>query len=133
MHMPFLIGVVLSFGVAVLARRSGMDRDRAFYSTVVMVVASYYVLFAAIGASNSVVFMESIVMAGFVSAAVWGFKSSPWIVVMALAGHGIFDALHGQVITNPGVPPWWPAFCGAYDVGAAGCLAWFLRSSPEHR
>jgi hypothetical protein len=32
------------------------------------------------------------------------------------------------VIDNPGVPPWWPAFCGAYDVAAAVYLAWLLRS-----
>ena len=58
-------------------------------------------------------------MAGFSAVAVLGFKSNPWVVVLALAGHGIFDAFHGQVITNPGMPPWWPSFCGAYDVGAA--------------
>jgi hypothetical protein len=33
------------------------------------------------------------------------------------------------VIVNTGMPPWWPAFCGAYDVGAAAALAWFLGAS----
>ena len=127
MQMPFFVGIVLSLTVAVLMRRIGFDRDRAFYPTVVIVVASYYVLFAAIGGSVSVLVTESIVMAGFSAVAVIGFKSSPWIVVMALAGHGLFDAFHGQVIVNPGMPSWWPAFCGAYDVGAAVGLAWFLR------
>jgi hypothetical protein len=56
-----------------------------------------------------------------------GFKSSAWIVVVALAGHGVFDAFHGYVIENAGVPPWWPAWCLAYDVGAAAGLAWLLR------
>jgi hypothetical protein len=55
------------------------------------------------------------------------FKSSAWIVVVALAGHGVFDALHGHVIENAGVPAWWPAWCLAYDVGAAAGLAWLLR------
>ena len=46
--MPYAIGVVLSLGVAVLARGIGFDRDRAFYPTVLIVIASYYVLFAAL-------------------------------------------------------------------------------------
>jgi hypothetical protein len=68
-----------------------------------------------------------IVMMGFVIAAVVGFKSSSWIVVVALIGHGVLDGFHGRVVDNPGVPPWWPAFCLAYDVGAGGCLAWLSR------
>ena len=45
--MPFVIGIVLALGVAALARFAGLDRDRAFYPTVLIVVASYSVLFAA--------------------------------------------------------------------------------------
>src|SRR5687767_6755212 len=127
MLMPFVIGIVLSVGVAVFARSVGFDRDRAFYPTVMIVIASYYVLFAAMSGSVQTVFVESLVMSGFAIAAVVGFKSSAWIVVGALAGHGVFDAVHGHVIENAGVPPWWPAWCFAYDVGAAAGLAWLLR------
>jgi hypothetical protein len=105
----------------------GFDRDRAFYPTVVIVVASYYVLFAAMSGSVQAVVIESVVMTLFVAAAVAGFKSSAWIVVAALAGHGVFDAVHGDLIENAGVPAWWPAWCLAYDVGAAAGLAWLLR------
>jgi hypothetical protein len=92
-----------------------------------IVIASYYVLFAAMSGSVHTVLLESIVMTGFAIAAVIGFKSNAWIVVGALAGHGVFDALHGQVIENPGVPVWWPAFCLAYDLGAAASLAWLVK------
>jgi hypothetical protein len=127
MYLPYVVGTVLSIGVAVFARRVGLDRERAFYATVVLVVASYYVLFAAMSGAVSTVLMESIVMMGFCVVAVVGFKSSSWLLVVALAGHGIFDAFHGRVISNAGMPHWWPAFCGAYDVGAAAALAWYLR------
>jgi hypothetical protein len=43
--MPYLVWIVLSLGVALFARRVGLDRDRAFYPTVLIVIASYYVLF----------------------------------------------------------------------------------------
>ena len=88
-----------------------------------IVIASYYVLFAAMSDSIHTVLLESVVMTMFAIAAVVGFKSSAWVVVAALAGHGVFDALHGYVLENSGMPIWWPAFCLAFDLGAAGGLA----------
>ena len=131
--MPYVIGIVASAGVAVFARYVGFDRDRAFYPTVVIVVALYYVLFAVMSGSVQTVVLECAVMLLFAIAAVVGFKSNAWIVVAALAGHGIFDAVHGYIIENAGVPAWWPAWCLAYDVGAAAWLAWLLRrgTRPE--
>ncbi len=125
--MPYVIGIVFSAGVAVFARCVGFDRDRAFYPTVTIVIALYYVLFAVMSGSVQTVLLESIVMSVFAVAAVVGFKSSAWIVVAALAGHGVFDAVHGHLIENAGVPAWWPAWCLAYDVGAAAGLGWLLR------
>jgi hypothetical protein len=122
--LPYVVGVVLSIGVALFARFVGFDRDRAFYPTVLIVIASYYVLFAVISGSVETVIVESVIMALFAVAAVAGFKTSAWIVVAALAAHGIQDAVHSHIVANAGVPAWWPAWCLAYDVGAAGALAW---------
>ena len=129
--MPYVIGIVLSVSVALFARWVGFDRDRAFYPTVLVVVALYYVLFAAMSESLHTLLLESAVMAVFVMAAVAGFKSSAWIVVAGLAGHGIFDAIHGKLVENLGMPVWWPAFCLAYDLGAAGSLAWLIKRQPR--
>ena len=125
--MPYVIGIVASAGVAVFARSVGFDRDRAFYPTVTIVIALYYVLFAVMSGSVQTVLLEFVVMSLFAIAAVVGFKSSAWIVVAALAGHGVFDAIHGYIIENAGVPTWWPAWCLSYDVGAAASLGWLLR------
>jgi hypothetical protein len=128
--MPYVVGILLSLGVALFARRVGFDRDRAFYPTVLIVIASYYVLFAPMSESVHTVLLESLVMTGFSIAAVVGFKSSAWIVVGGLAGHGVFDAFHGAILQNSGVPTWWPAFCLAYDFGAASRLAWVIKRGP---
>jgi hypothetical protein len=128
--MPYVVGIVLSLSVAVFAKRVGFDRDRAFYPTVLIVIASTYILFAAMSGSVRTVLLESTVMAAFTIAAVAGYKSSPWLVVGGLAGHGVFDALHGYVLENAGVPLWWPAFCLAYDLGAGAGLAWILTRRP---
>jgi hypothetical protein len=124
--LPYVVGIVLSIGVALFARRVGFDRDRAFYPAVLIVIASYYVLFAAMSGSMQTVVLECIVMTPFVIAAVAGFKGSAWIIVWALAAHGVQDAAHGYIVANAGMPAWWPAWCLAYDVGAAGALAWLV-------
>lgn len=114
--------------VGMFARLSGLDRDRAFYPTVAIVVASYYCLFAVMGASTRALALETLAAGAFLAAAVIGFRSSLWVAVIALGGHGVFDLVHGAVISNPGVPGWWPAFCSSYDVAAAAFLAWLLAS-----
>ena len=101
--MPYVIGIILSVCVAWFARVVGLDRDRAFYPTVVIVVALYYVLFAAIDGSVHTVLLESALMTVFVIAAVVGFKTSTWIIVGALAGHGVLDVFHGGLLNNSGV------------------------------
>lgn len=124
--MGYGIGSLLSVVVSVFARSVGLDRDRAFYPTVVIVVAHYYVLFAVMGGTTQALIIESIGMTAFLLAAVAGFKRSQWIVVAALVGHGVFDFFHAGIVTNAGVPEYWPAFCMAFDVGAGACLAWLL-------
>ena len=126
--MALLIGTSLAFGVGLFATVVGLDRDRAFYPTVMLVIAFLYALFAVLGGSTNALVLESLVGAAFAALAVTGFKSSLWIVAGALAAHGIYDFLHDWVVANPGVPGFWPAFCGAYDVTAAAYLAWLLRS-----
>lgn len=114
--MVYLVGVFVAVGVAALARLSGMDRDRAFYPAVAIVVASYYALFAAMGASNSVLGAESAIAVAFTVLAVIGFRRSPWVVAAAIAGHGVFDLVHHWLVANPGVPVWWPGFCATVDI-----------------
>ena len=126
--MALLVGAVLAFAVGVFARAVGLDRDRAFYPTVTIVIASYYALFAVMGGTRHTVVTESLVGAVFAAVAVVGFRSSLWLVVAALCAHGVFDLVHRKLIANPGVPSYWPAWCLAYDVMAGGYLAWLLMS-----
>lgn len=124
--MAYLVGALLALAVSGMATLSRLDRDRAFYPTVMIVIASYYALFAVMGGSGHALGVETAVIAVFLAASLVGFKHSLWLVVAALAGHGIFDAFHDRLIANPGVPAWWPPFCLTYDVVAAGYLAYLL-------
>jgi hypothetical protein len=69
--MEYLIGLILSLGVAGSAAAIDFDREYAFYPTVMIVIASYYVLFAAMGASRRTL------AGGFLLVAVLGFKKTP--------------------------------------------------------
>lgn len=124
--MEYLIGFGLALAAALFARFTGLDRDRAFYPTVMIVIALTYGLFAVLAGSMSALALESVAIVGFIVVSILGFKFNLWIVVAALAGHGIFDFFHPHVLNNPGVPVWWPGFCLTYDVTAAAYLAWLL-------
>jgi hypothetical protein len=131
--VALLVGVLLAIAIGLMATVVGLDRDRAFYPTVTMVIGLLYSLFAVMGGSTQALVLDALVGAVFVAAAIAGFRSSLWIVMVALAAHGILDSVHEQVISNPGVPGWWPAFCSAYDLTAAAYLAWILIRRPSLR
>lgn len=130
--MEYVIGGSLALIVGLFAALVGLDRDRAFYPTVLIVVAAYYDLFACMNGLAQIVVAEAIATAAFVCISVIGLKTNLWLVAAGLAGHGVFDLLHGHVIDNPGVPTWWPLFCASYDVVAGAYLAWRLtRGGPS--
>lgn len=126
--MALLIGALLALAVGGFATGTGLDRDRAFYPTVTIVIALYYALFAVMAGSNEALVIEAMVGACFIAVSAAGFRSSLWLVVAALAAHGVFDLVRGGAIANPGVPPWWPQFCLTFDITAAAYLAWLLRT-----
>jgi hypothetical protein len=127
--LEYVIGVVLALMVSGFATIVGFDRDRAFYPTLTIVIASYYGLFAVLGGSLGALAVEALVIGGFVLVAALGYKFNLWLPVAALFAHGLFDFVHGHLISNPGVPAWWPMFCLTYDITAAAYLAWLLSRS----
>jgi len=129
--VPVLIGMALALAVGLFARFVGLDRDRAFYPVVLIIVGSYYVLFAVMAGRTGDLLPEIMFFALFATAAILGFKSSLWIVAAGLAAHGIFDFVRDAFIAGAGIPAWWPGFCGAYDLAAAVLLAAFLISRRD--
>lgn len=136
--MAALVGIALAVIVAAFAHVVGYDRDKAFYAVVLTVVASYYVLFAAMGGSKTDLLLETVIFSIFAGLAVMGFRANRWFLVVGLALHGVFDFLREWFLAGRGVPFWWPTFCMAYDVTAAAGLAMLLfieggrRRPPSH-
>jgi len=126
--MEYVVGVVLGVGVCGLGTVAGFERDRAFYPVMMIVIASYYALFAVLGGDGNALIAEVGIAIGFVCLAVIGFRTSLWVVAAAILGHAGLDLVHGHVVTNAGVPAWWPMFCASIDAFAAFYLAWRLLS-----
>jgi hypothetical protein len=125
--MEYFIGIAVAITVCLAASFVGFDKDRAFYPVVLIVIASYYILFAVMGASMQTLLIELAAAAAFAVVAVIGFKWNQWFIIVGLAAHGAFDLLHPLLAHNQGVPIWWPGFCLAYDVTAAVYLMVLLK------
>lgn len=123
--MEYIVGTILGLIVVGFATTSGFDRDRAFYPTALIVIASYYSLFAVMGAPPySPLVIEIGAGVVFAVLAVLGFKKSLWLAAAGIAGHGFFDFfVHPSLVSNPGMPEWWPGFCGTIDLVIGGWLA----------
>jgi hypothetical protein len=103
-----------------------LDRGRAFYATVLIIVGTYTILFAAIAGAHPALELETAACVPFFILAVVGFKRAPWLVAAGLVAHGLWDLVHSDLIANPGMPAWWAGFCMSYDVVAGVYLAVLL-------
>jgi len=111
-----VVGALLAIGIAVLAKLARFDQDRSFYSTVLIIIASYYVLFAVLSGSGHALVWELVIAVAFSTVAIVGALFLPTLVGTGIIAHGLFDLVHDVFIENSGVPTWWPSFCASIDV-----------------
>jgi uncharacterized membrane protein HdeD (DUF308 family) len=126
--IPLVVGVLLAVGIAALAKFTRFDEDRSFYSTVLVIIASYYVLFAVMDGSSHALAWELLIAVAFSAVAILGALILPVLVSIGIIAHGLFDLVHDRIIENAGVPSWWPTFCGSIDV-VLGLWVLFLTRS----
>lgn len=114
--IPLIAGVLLAVGIAAFAKATRFDQDRSFYPTILIIIASYYVLFAILGGSGHALSWELVIACLFSAIAIFGSLRSPLLVGAGITAHGLFDLVHHGIIQNPGVPSWWPTFCASVDL-----------------
>lgn len=74
---------------------------------------------------------EALIASLFAVVAIISFKTSLWLTVAALAGHGAMDLVHYHIVSNSGVPSWWPGFCASVDITLAMYLALHIAKFGE--
>lgn len=130
--LPLLIGIVLGLLLIVMGKVTRFDRDASFYPTVLIFIAGYYVLFAAMAQAGlgQAFVIETAVALGFAWMALAGYFSNPLWVGIGILLHGGFDLVHPHIIENTGVPIWWPAFCAGVDIPVG---LWVILQSKQQR
>jgi hypothetical protein len=92
------------------------------YALSLVLIASVYIGFAVADGRPSVIAVESCVAGIFVLLASVAVVTSAWLLVIGLAGHGLKDLWQHRRQYVSGTR-WWPPFCCAVDLVAAGLIA----------
>lgn len=136
--MDVLAGLLFGCAIIGLGYLTRQGRAIPFYSTVLIVIALGYILFAVMAGALNVLLIESAIAAGFIALAVAGARwpHRRWaggLIAAGLVLHGGFDLVHDALIRNPVVPPWWPIFCAVVDVVVGLWLMGLVLRSPRAR
>jgi hypothetical protein len=109
--------------------------ERWLYSLGLLTLPGLYAFFALQAGEQAVSVREMIyglpyVVAGLAFAFVSVRQSAVVVGVLWLL-HGLYDLVHSQLITNTGVPGWYPVWCFAVDAVIGSYLLWLSRRVPD--
>lgn len=111
-----LIGAVLS--VVTICLHSFLSKDKAheFSSILLIIIGAIYIGFALMSNHKKAQLIEIIVASIFVILGFIGMWGSPWLIVISLFLHGLWDILHhNENLTLAKIPSWYIPFCATYD------------------
>jgi uncharacterized membrane protein HdeD (DUF308 family) len=128
-----LVGAAV--GVLTIVSARFMRGERWLYSLGLLALPGIYVFFALqtgepAAAVKEMIYGVPYVVAGLVLTFVSTRQSAVVVGVMWLL-HGLYDLMHGQLITNTGVPDWYPTFCAVVDAVIGAYLLWLSRRVPD--
>jgi hypothetical protein len=127
------IGAAVGALTIVLARF--IRGERWLYSLGLLTLPSLYALFALHAGERAVGVTEMVYGVPFVVAgllfAFASIRRSAVVVGIFWLLHGLYDLVHGQLITNIGVPGWYPIWCFMVDAVIGAYLMWLSRRLPE--
>jgi hypothetical protein len=109
--------------------------ERWVYALGLLTLPSLYASFALRAGEPAVGVKEMVyglpyVVAGLVFAFV-SVRGSAIVVGALWLLHGLYDLVHGRLISNPGVPGWYPIWCCVVDVVIGAYLLWLARRVPD--
>ena len=128
-----LIGVASGVLTIVVARL--IRGQRWFYAIGLLTLPSLYAFFALQAGEQAVGVKEMIygipfVVAGLVFAFV-SIRQSAVVVGAFWILHGLYDLMHSRLITNAGVPGWYPVWCFSVDAVIGAYLIWLSHRVPD--
>ena len=128
-----LIGAAVGVLTIVFARL--IRGERWLYSLGLLILPGIYAFFALQVGEQAVGVKEMIYGIPFVVAGLFftfvSVRQSAVVVGVFWLLHGLSDLVHSQLITNTGVPGWYPIFCFVVDVVVGSYLLWLSRRVPD--
>lgn len=116
----------LAFGLLVAAllalrfRRRGQEYSRWSYPLLLASFPAWYWAFALRAADPGALAAEVLAGVAFIAIALVAASRRSVATLLLLAfgyvAHAVYDVMHDTLVSNPGVPVWWPEFCGAVDL-----------------
>jgi len=128
-----LVGVAL--GVLTIVSARIIRGQRWLYALGLLTLPSLYAFFALRAGDPAVGVKEMIyglpfLIAGLVFAFV-SVRQSAIVVGAFWILHAVYDLAHSQLITNAGVPGWYPVFCFSVDVVIGAYVLWLSNRIPN--
>ena len=128
-----LIGAAVGVLTIVFARL--IRGERWVYSLGLLALPGLYAFFALQAGEQAVGVKEMIYGVPFVVAGLAfvfvSVRQSAVVVGVFWLLHGLYDLVHGRLITNAGVPAWYPIFCFVVDAVIGSYLLWLSRRVPD--
>jgi hypothetical protein len=105
------------------------------YSLGLLTLPTLYAFFALRASEPTVAVKEMIYGIPFVAVglafALMSIRQSAVVVGACWILHGLYDLTHSRLITNAGVPSWYPVWCCSVDVVVGAYLLWLSRRIPD--
>jgi hypothetical protein len=121
-----LLGILIVVFIIYRFKRTGLERTRWAYPTLLVTFPLYYFSFALYANDLHALGYEVLVGLTFFLIAYIALQScmrtSLLLVGLGCLMHGVYDVYHDHFFINAGTPDWWIAFCCSIDVILGGYL-----------
>lgn len=121
MNLPALaFGLLVAVVLMLRFRRRGQEYSRWSYPLLLASFPAWYWAFALLAADPGALAVEVLAGLAFIGiaqvAASWRSFATLLLLAFGYVAHAVYDVVHDRLVSNAGVPAWWPEFCGAVDL-----------------
>ena len=111
--LAFLIGIALACLAIWVMHWCRVAHERGTWAATMVAISAFYIVFSF---EHGMGEAEHVLIASlFALLAILGARFNAWLIVAALIGHGIFDAVVHLIFPDPS-PEWWGPFCISVDI-----------------
>lgn len=124
------IGVAIALSAIAIAR--ALRWQHWYYSATLILLPLVYGAFALGAGAGNIALNELLLGIPFLVVGTGllfrGMRRSAILVGCLWLSHGAYDLVHDLLLSNPGVPSWYPALCAGFDLSIGSYVLWLSRT-----